>query len=534
MIGKDLLRLNSLKDSKVVAGWKGLNNELTGVNVMEVPDIIDWVKKGEFLITTGYSYKEHPASFAELIPRFVKKGVTALGIKSNRYFGTMPQEILKAADHYNLPIIELDETIVFSSVVRDVMEEIISSEYKALSTVQYRINKLSGILLDGNGIYGVLEQLQNFVKNPVIIVCSDGKNYLCKDDQNYFENLELEQEEDRYKERPQQGWDFFYLQGKQCRYYYYQLRKQYDYNAEIRMIEMNHPSENLDVMLINQITSLIGLELANEKAEAEIELKYADKLYQDWILGNIDSLKSFRMRSELYELKIMEGYAYRVAILRSDKEQTPDQIRPLVRRMRRNIKISQGVFITIVNDSIAFIICTKADANNGTGTDIIILQDIVDKMKNMMPDTGIQLCVGKKSAIPYNLMESYKDARNISYVSSRMNLKKDILFYGDLDVYSLLYLIPEGEELKNYMDMYLVPIIKYDKEHKTNLYETLRVYLENNENAKLTSEILFTHYNTVSYRLDRIAQILNMDIGAPEVQFKVLLGIKLNDMYLTG
>ena len=41
----DVLRLRSVEGSEIVAGNEFTERLVTGVNVMEVPDIINWVKK---------------------------------------------------------------------------------------------------------------------------------------------------------------------------------------------------------------------------------------------------------------------------------------------------------------------------------------------------------------------------------------------------------------------------------------------------------------------------------------------------------
>ncbi len=43
-----------LRRAKVVAGEQGLDNVIQSVNVMEVPNILDWVHPGELLVTTRY------------------------------------------------------------------------------------------------------------------------------------------------------------------------------------------------------------------------------------------------------------------------------------------------------------------------------------------------------------------------------------------------------------------------------------------------------------------------------------------------
>ena len=50
---RDLLDVASLRGSSVLAGATGLDRVVRRLNVMEVPDILPWVKPHELLLTTG-------------------------------------------------------------------------------------------------------------------------------------------------------------------------------------------------------------------------------------------------------------------------------------------------------------------------------------------------------------------------------------------------------------------------------------------------------------------------------------------------
>ena len=125
LICRDLLGMPHLAGSKVLAGRLGLETAVIRVNVMEVPDVIDWVMPGEFLISTGYPFRDDPSAFAELIPQLVEKGVAALGIKTKRFLDEIPPRVLEVAERYQFPIIELPPGTVFSEVVREVMERVL-------------------------------------------------------------------------------------------------------------------------------------------------------------------------------------------------------------------------------------------------------------------------------------------------------------------------------------------------------------------------------------------------------------------------
>ncbi len=53
---EDMLGLEVMGDSKLIAGFKGIRNTISRVNIMADPDIIDWVQEGEFLLTTAYFF----------------------------------------------------------------------------------------------------------------------------------------------------------------------------------------------------------------------------------------------------------------------------------------------------------------------------------------------------------------------------------------------------------------------------------------------------------------------------------------------
>lgn len=66
--------------------------------------------------------------------------------------------------------------------------------------------------------------------------------------------------------------------------------------------------------------------------------------------------------------------------------------------------------------------------------------------------------------------------------------------------------------LLNHADKVLEPILKYDAEHDGKLLETVRAYFEYGGNLRKISEVQYTHYNTVVYRINRIREALKIDL----------------------
>src|SRR5919204_5432633 len=81
----EILQLPEFADVKVVAGHGGLARRIRNVNVMEVPDILAWVKPAELLLTTGYPLRDVPDGLPALLAGLDRAGVAALGVKLRRY-----------------------------------------------------------------------------------------------------------------------------------------------------------------------------------------------------------------------------------------------------------------------------------------------------------------------------------------------------------------------------------------------------------------------------------------------------------------
>ncbi|MCL6479758.1 MAG: helix-turn-helix domain-containing protein [Peptococcaceae bacterium] len=62
-----------------------------------------------------------------------------------------------------------------------------------------------------------------------------------------------------------------------------------------------------------------------------------------------------------------------------------------------------------------------------------------------------------------------------------------------------------------------------DKKKGTAYLKTLDSYFTNDFSIKGTSENLFCHVNTVHYRLERIKQLLNLDLNNVELQIALKL-----------
>lgn len=70
---------------------------------------------------------------------------------------------------------------------------------------------------------------------------------------------------------------------------------------------------------------------------------------------------------------------------------------------------------------------------------------------------------------------------------------------------------------------------KYDQKNGSELLKTLYVYLQNERSAVDTANKLFIHRNSLRYRLERISELINVDLDNPDIRMHLLLSHQMKD-----
>lgn len=136
---------------EVLAGEGGLDRRVSTVTVMDAPDIYNWMKGGEFLITTAYIMKDNPLELKDLVIKLNENGASALGIKIGRFIEKLPQEVKETGDSLNFPIIYIPTNLAFSDVINPVLSKIVNAQAKKLMMSEKIHKSFTQIVIEGKG-----------------------------------------------------------------------------------------------------------------------------------------------------------------------------------------------------------------------------------------------------------------------------------------------------------------------------------------------------------------------------------------------
>lgn len=124
----DVLRLPGLRPAQLLAGSDGDDRVIVRMNMMEVPDILPWVRPRELLVTSGYPLRGYDTrQLAELVRGLHAKGIGGLALKvGGRYLPHLPGEIISLANELQLPIIRMPLDLAFTDLQEQFYRQVLA------------------------------------------------------------------------------------------------------------------------------------------------------------------------------------------------------------------------------------------------------------------------------------------------------------------------------------------------------------------------------------------------------------------------
>ncbi|MGD8455232.1 MAG: helix-turn-helix domain-containing protein [Anaerolineales bacterium] len=143
------------------------------------------------------------------------------------------------------------------------------------------------------------------------------------------------------------------------------------------------------------------------------------------------------------------------------------------------------------------------------------------------PQAQARCGIGSPAGNLNKWQESFRESGQALALACRLG-ESEPLYFPDLSVYRLLLLIEPHPELVQFKEEVLGSLLSYDGGEE--FIATLEAYFRNNGNLTKTSEELFVHRNTLSYRMERIAEITGLDLSNPDTALAVQIALKIHRM----
>ncbi len=151
-------------------------------------------------------------------------------------------------------------------------------------------------------------------------------------------------------------------------------------------------------------------------------------------------------------------------------------------------------------------------------------------LRYLSPGETIFFGVGRLTKSIRCLYKSYQQAKAIEQLQAKDKIPNTMFFFSHMGLYRLLIGIEDQAIIRDYFDNTLGPLFDYDTANNSDLTTVLHTYLQNNGSVKDTAAELFVHRNTVNYKLNKISDLLSLDLSSLDVRMQLMIAFMLKDI----
>ncbi|PMB48280.1 hypothetical protein CEN41_01740 [Fischerella thermalis CCMEE 5330] len=133
------------------------------------------------------------------------------------------------------------------------------------------------------------------------------------------------------------------------------------------------------------------------------------------------------------------------------------------------------------------------------------------------------------------LRDAYREAKDAVSIALELGDREKSTFYGDLKLYQLLLALKDRSlpHLKRFHHEILGPLLEHDNRKQSDLIRTLEGFFNANGNLAKAAENLDVHRNTLVYRLERIAELTELDLDDADNRLILHLALKIERVLAT-
>lgn len=153
----------------------------------------------------------------------------------------------------------------------------------------------------------------------------------------------------------------------------------------------------------------------------------------------------------------------------------------------------------------------------------------IKRGKRRMPELELCVGIGSKCMDISQLSISYQRARAAAHMA--LTHKKQVVKYDDCGLFRLLYMVEDKGILREMETECLAALEEHDRRYNADYVDTLQSYLKHDGSIQAVAAELFTHRNTVLYRIGNIRKILGNELKTPEERLPYQIAFYIRRMH---
>ena len=537
----EMLKSNLFEGYRLLAGSSGLDKQIQGIAVLDAPDGYKWTKGKELVVSSGYIFKENPNLWNEFVHSDKFKFVSCVGIK-DRFIKEVPEDILKEFNKYGIPLLLIPPDIGWMDIMnslnvivmnKDIQQFRIGSITTNFSDLSYHVRKIERIL----------SQIEERMGFPAML-------YDLSDDTAYFSSDNFPKFADKFTPKDFFEHNFPVSEEMIC--------------ENLQFIRYRYISDNIDDIPYSWLSIPITV-MGNVKAyfvvvEATSLIDYFDefamrisflllqsiyeqflffdsvgdfgfeKFVNDILFNKLYDHEKISLRAVDINIDVTKKY-YTILLEQSNQDLSLSDYKDIVNRTIKTAFQYENIRIAFITENSVMIVYQISDYSTNPNNISVLrnyIKDLKAKLRDKLQNPEIRFGVYDTPELIYNLRRNYKKCFQAIHMGKLVYQDQSLVTYSELGPFAWINI--DDSELKAMMSR-INDLL--DESESKELLDTLKHYLDYRMNYSLTSKHMYVHINTVRKRIEKVRELLDIDIEDPvnrlKLELLLMVSKKLDD-----
>jgi purine catabolism regulator len=268
----------------------------------------------------------------------------------------------------------------------------------------------------------------------------------------------------------------------------------------------------LDQAILEHAAAACAIELARDEAALAAKDELLGDFLDDLLRGDFPSDDAIERRGRNlgYDLSRLH------LVVAFEAAESPER---LATRVGAVASVGEPVIARPVEGAVV-VLAPLVDADGGA------IDEVVGRLAGSN-GRAVAVGVGGVAAGARRLATAAAQALQALRIGGRVESFGQVVHYQDLGVYRLLFELRDAPSLPRFHEQMLAPLVEHDRRTHGELLRTLDAYLTAGCSPTAAAERLHLHRNGLLYRLQRIREILPVDLDDPEQRLGLHLALRI-------
>nr|WP_281366085.1 PucR family transcriptional regulator [Janibacter cremeus] len=541
------MKIDTMADTSVLAGRSGLDRVVTRLNVMEVPDIVDWVRPHALLVTAGYPLVGLDEDrFIDLVRALDEREVAALGIKVGRYVEEVPARVLDVADDLGFPLLDLSVDMAFDDLLEQVHVRLTDVQADVLQRTDALHAALEGLVLEGAGLEQIATRIADVLGIGILVTTVDGRELagaLTQEMRRALTESDAFDATGRFRVERLRVRPMSIGSGQVL------VQPVVAASSDLARLVAFDPQRVVpkdDVYALQRASAVAALLISQQQAVSAVESKYRGDFLRDVLSGRAGD----EDRVQEYAAGLGWSIDLPAMVVTAKLDPPAAEAEQVPTSMRREwqqrfflawnkVVASHGAQYPSADffDEVVTVLSAPEGLRGQPKAATAHLQaQVADIVTAVAGDRGGRrrpFSVGTSRLVHAweGLPAAYGQARRANEVGFRFTGGSGTSHFDDLGIHRLIGLIPDRDEMDAFAKDVLGDLADEGAESQ-DLRETLQVLLDTNLNVAEASRLQYVHYNTMRYRITKLEQMLGKFTVDPALRLNLAVALQVRRIQL--